>query len=606
MTTKEISRLEPVVNISDREAAKSLMRMSIERLNQTTPPTASASENDNLESEQKPMKRKPVPFDSQSSSVKKAKLDPIQSKLSDIVSAIEFFKDGIVGSPNVQLQNLGHDKLSAGNWQCWSHEEEVFLVGAVLERFFSRGSLSSTKKESAGSKNSNCWETIKKTYDASFRKFTDLSGQQCPPERTENALSRHYKVMKERSLGKTQKNRVSFKKLYDEWETKYNKRFNLVAEPDYTLPSMKKKVESLGTKGSAKVNPEVSSTTSRGRWNFTDEVILVGVVLETFFKRGSLSSSHKERKKNENDFWQNLHIIYEKVKMAYSKGQGVSVTASKRTSQALARHFKVMKVKLIQSDGSVNLKTFYREWENNYRSYYLNIETQTKEEEVAKYEENSLKYLQMMTKQAKSGAAQLNGSVTSLPIPSNGAALLANLSSSQGRDSEKQGAAQTKKEAISSTTTARPPFPFQNSASLNSLFSGFNSPMSPAVGVSAVRTFPNGADNVPPDMKTLGRIATPVTGLDLSKVNEMFGSYSNINSGTSQSQTSRSSQSQTPLVTQLVSPSPVVTTNGNATTYWLPLTLYNVNEAEKNVKKEESVENSENCKGVRSQSENSC
>eukprot|EP00511_Aplanochytrium_stocchinoi_P006379 CAMPEP_0204824936 /NCGR_PEP_ID=MMETSP1346-20131115/2913_1 /ASSEMBLY_ACC=CAM_ASM_000771 /TAXON_ID=215587 /ORGANISM="Aplanochytrium stocchinoi, Strain GSBS06" /LENGTH=338 /DNA_ID=CAMNT_0051952373 /DNA_START=412 /DNA_END=1428 /DNA_ORIENTATION=+ len=81
-------------------------------------------------------------------------------------------------------------------WKSWSREEEIFLVGAVMDRFFKRGSLSSTRADDNGT--DDCWSYIKAKYDTAWKNYEARTGKSAPPERSMNALSRHYKVMKAR------------------------------------------------------------------------------------------------------------------------------------------------------------------------------------------------------------------------------------------------------------------------------------------------------------------------------------------------------------------------------------------------------------------------
>lgn len=110
--------------------------------------------------------------------------------------------------------------MTSTRWKSWSHEEEVFLVGAILQRFFRRGSLSSTRTGS----DSDCWTSIKATYDLAWRNYTALTGKQPPPIRSPNALSRHFKVMKARIFQSELQGEDThnFRFFWDEWETNFN------------------------------------------------------------------------------------------------------------------------------------------------------------------------------------------------------------------------------------------------------------------------------------------------------------------------------------------------------------------------------------------------
>lgn len=93
----------------------------------------------------------------------------------------------------------------------WSKEEEAFLVGAVMQRFFSYGSLTSSRR----TEEDNVWEYIKNVFDERREKYSQAIGKLPPRERTQNALQRHWKLMKSSS------NR-SFYSLYKLWEKLYS------------------------------------------------------------------------------------------------------------------------------------------------------------------------------------------------------------------------------------------------------------------------------------------------------------------------------------------------------------------------------------------------
>lgn len=115
-------------------------------------------------------------------------------------------------------------------WKSWTREEEVFLVGAVMDRFFKRGSLSSTRADESNSDDS--WSVIKNYYETAWKNYYMKTGIAIPTDRPANALSRHYKVMKARisqsdiSGGESE----NFRTYFDEWESIYNVDNCLVSE----------------------------------------------------------------------------------------------------------------------------------------------------------------------------------------------------------------------------------------------------------------------------------------------------------------------------------------------------------------------------------------
>lgn len=93
----------------------------------------------------------------------------------------------------------------------WSHVEEVFLVGAVMDRWFKRGSLSPTRKIVKV----DCWEEIRQTYQNRMTNYSIENGLQFAVNRATTALSRRFKILKATSS-------KDLRNLYLEWEIKYN------------------------------------------------------------------------------------------------------------------------------------------------------------------------------------------------------------------------------------------------------------------------------------------------------------------------------------------------------------------------------------------------
>ena len=129
-------------------------------------------------------------------------------------------------------------------WKAWTHEEEVFLVGAVMDRFFRRGSLSSTRgSDKTGS--DDCWPCIKMAYDRAWDNYCRVNDAvQRPTERTANHLARRYKVMKIRLAASDMKGEssVSFREYYNEWETKFNVN-NILLRKEGESQKRKRKVK---------------------------------------------------------------------------------------------------------------------------------------------------------------------------------------------------------------------------------------------------------------------------------------------------------------------------------------------------------------------------
>eukprot|EP00924_Labyrinthula_sp_SR-Ha-C_P009151 maker-scaffold_2-snap-gene-14.32-mRNA-1 protein AED:0.31 eAED:0.31 QI:136/1/1/1/0.5/0.33/3/164/319 len=121
---------------------------------------------------------------------------------------------------------------SGVRWNSWSHAEEVFLVAAVLDRFFRRGSLASNGKHPA---EKDCWDDIKEYYDricAAWHKLAENVNQPSLIHRSTSALSRHFKIMKVKATeGDKKRDRSgNFRQYLREWDEKYNRGGRLIPD----------------------------------------------------------------------------------------------------------------------------------------------------------------------------------------------------------------------------------------------------------------------------------------------------------------------------------------------------------------------------------------
>lgn len=118
-------------------------------------------------------------------------------------------------------------------WNSWSHEEEVFLVVSVLDRFFRRGSLASATKGAANG--SDCWADIKNMYDRICAAWHGLPENKIKPSlinRSTSALCRHFKIMKVRAAEGDVKGtkQGNFRKYLREWDNSFNLDGRLIPE----------------------------------------------------------------------------------------------------------------------------------------------------------------------------------------------------------------------------------------------------------------------------------------------------------------------------------------------------------------------------------------
>lgn len=112
-------------------------------------------------------------------------------------------------------------------WNSWSHEEEVFLVVAVLDRFFRRGSLASAGRGSASQGGGDCWGEIQQLYERICKVWASQAENRIKPpliSRSASALCRHFKIMKVRAVegDKNGSKAGNFRKYLREWDTIYN------------------------------------------------------------------------------------------------------------------------------------------------------------------------------------------------------------------------------------------------------------------------------------------------------------------------------------------------------------------------------------------------
>eukprot|EP00924_Labyrinthula_sp_SR-Ha-C_P009046 maker-scaffold_2-snap-gene-11.50-mRNA-1 protein AED:0.01 eAED:0.01 QI:0/1/0.5/1/0/0/2/133/335 len=139
---------------------------------------------------------------------------------------------------SMKRRRSSHSKVNDDTrWKSWTREEEVFLVGGVMNRFFKRGSLSSTRADDKS--NDDCWSYIKNFYDKAWENYEAMGGIAKPTDRSVNALTRHYKVMKARICQADMNGNIvddkgnvhkieDFSGYFYEWQNKFNVNGKLV------------------------------------------------------------------------------------------------------------------------------------------------------------------------------------------------------------------------------------------------------------------------------------------------------------------------------------------------------------------------------------------
>lgn len=133
-------------------------------------------------------------------------------------------------------QDTREAKRKESSWKVWTKTEEVFLIGAVFELLFERGSLT------ASNLRSDVWETVKEKYDEAWEKYQDYvaikerRSATSSSNRSSRALYRHYKVLKERVAGNSTNapppgtKKFSFLRYYEAWKVVKNTLFGFTEQ----------------------------------------------------------------------------------------------------------------------------------------------------------------------------------------------------------------------------------------------------------------------------------------------------------------------------------------------------------------------------------------
>lgn len=128
------------------------------------------------------------------------------------------------GFPMQSVPELDEEKLQAAEGLCdhrrfhsstkWTDTEEIILMGAVMERAFSFGSLVSG--------NASCWSEIKQLVDSFWEAYTKEVKKTRGKVRNATALKRHFRIMKKRQTGRvSDKNKAKMLSLFNTWCSKH-------------------------------------------------------------------------------------------------------------------------------------------------------------------------------------------------------------------------------------------------------------------------------------------------------------------------------------------------------------------------------------------------
>lgn len=257
----------------------------------------------------------------------------------------------------------------------WTIIEEVFLVGAVVDMFLSRGSLSPKHY------GESCWLVIKRNYDLAWGKYLaclkEYKEGNIPQEkqsefpflktmyhttidnheRTQGAMARHFKEMKDRCAKGTTRN---FSYFLREWEEIYNVNFCLLP------PSQSTNAKDVQIEEERSRNPRLAALARvgqnihyEGRWTQQDEVFLIAAVVNRFLKTGSLASP---RGSGDQACWKSIHENFEWLQHQAFKISGQKARP-KRTVTALLRRFKLIKE---HQTSKKSIRALYHDWKKFY------------------------------------------------------------------------------------------------------------------------------------------------------------------------------------------------------------------------------------------------
>mmetsp|Transcript_18861 Transcript_18861/g.24643 ORF Transcript_18861/g.24643 Transcript_18861/m.24643 type:complete len:826 (+) Transcript_18861:215-2692(+) len=236
-------------------------------------------------------------------------------------------------------------------YNCWSFEEEVILIGIVVERFLSRGSLVTHRRRKGGESADDleCWKSMHEAFEKALAKYCDMSGQPTPYPRTTLAIRRHYKVIKSR------KDTSGLHKYFIRWK-QLNKGQVLFNDEELRNEDIKNEGNALADQQSA-----------RDRWDswiHLEEVVLIGCVMERFLKYGSLVSVRKKERGSVevHDSWTDIEKHYSFAWDVLTQ-QAKKTRPCQRSKNSLSRHYKVMKARRLTCGRLTNeLGKFYDEW----------------------------------------------------------------------------------------------------------------------------------------------------------------------------------------------------------------------------------------------------
>mmetsp|Transcript_22603 Transcript_22603/g.27658 ORF Transcript_22603/g.27658 Transcript_22603/m.27658 type:complete len:511 (+) Transcript_22603:23-1555(+) len=266
----------------------------------------------------------------------------------------------------------------------WTEKEEIFLWGVMVMKFLNQCTLfyPLIKMPKGSSAFDECFKSVKIAYDLVWNRYLQKNPDISPNrERTWNALSRHYKGIKTAFLKSNNGGR--FYELYEIWRNSYNKDHELLDELHFSNENLVPEVQ----KEYDEQKERKMNTTRCNSWSETEEVLLVGAVMDRFLNNGSLTIARKratDAKDNDSDpCWSSIKLGYETAWANYTRYEsmlapnpptGAKPVMTPRTVNALSRHFKIMRTRIAGSRGKERLNYFYEKWRVlNGRGILLNM-----------------------------------------------------------------------------------------------------------------------------------------------------------------------------------------------------------------------------------------
>lgn len=274
----------------------------------------------------------------------------------------------------------------------WTHREEVFLWGIMVQKFLSEGTLfhplkptrvvEEEKRQKAAKKKQDkglplsseekhlllkmenqkkgdgnfnkCFREVKALYDQVWDRFLAQNpGENRNYKRSWQALKRHYKAMKTEY---SKNGDGKFERLYSKWRNDYNLNGKLLDQSSLSSTS----TDTIPVEYHERANA----------WDKIEESFLVGAIMTRFLLHGSLTTPRPKSTKgvpvtgtvpsndDPKDCWFAVKKAYDHYWATYRPKE----ERKPRTVDALSRHYKIMKRRIVDRPGTKTFAPFYEEF----------------------------------------------------------------------------------------------------------------------------------------------------------------------------------------------------------------------------------------------------